>query len=627
MQFLSPIMDWLAKQRLSIVTALTISFAVLVIGGLVAVLALGGWGGPQLDTQSLVKRAQIEADLLAQRTLSFVRPLQDQLSFLESEFRSGRIDLDNTDAVASLIGATMGASPHTHVAGYVSFRGKSILVKRNSRGQLATQLEPGIFSADTWNLEANEDGIVLAQPLYDESTSISIIPFIRRLQIGENRRLHVIVAIEVSAFSNWLSAPANTLAPRSFALYGKDRVLAFHGQTTNPAADEGEIPEPLLHVSDTKDPVLLALWRDETTPAPLDVKAINDASSADHTYLFRVARTPSQSSIITIAELNGITDQPWLVGTSFGFDPGNSAAANAARATWTVGSVILVLVALVYLLAKYITRPVEGLAQTARQVSRLQLESMPDVPRSIFREFDDAAEAFKKMSVGLDWFQSYVPSSLVRKLLHQADGGDLVPETKELTIMFTDVVGFTRLSEQLEAQDIVEMLNEHFSLIGQCIDQEAGTIDKYIGDGLMAFWGAPDHQPDHATRAVDAAEAITLAMADTNEARRDLGVEPISLRIGIFTGRVSIGNIGAPGRINYTVIGDAVNAAQRLERLGVELKDESDETIVLISAETIKSIERNASQLNKPLSSERFEFVGDHTLDGRIEPTGVYRLN
>ena len=230
------------------------------------------------------------------------------------------------------------------------------------------------------------------------------------------------------------------------------------------------------------------------------------------------------------------------------------------------------------------------------------------------------------MTVGLNWFQSYVPSALVRKLLKQADDGELQPETKTVTIMFTDVVGFTQLSERMEAHDIVDMLNEHFSLVGQCIDQEAGTIDKYIGDSLMAFWGAPDQQPDHAIRAVDAAEAIATALADKNEMRRDLGEDPITMRIGIFTGQVSVGNIGAPGRINYTVIGDAVNAAQRLEKLGSTLMEDGEEAVILISAETIASIERNASDLNKKVPKERFRHIGNHALEGRSEPTGVYRL-
>lgn len=629
MQFLTPIIDWLVEQKISIVTALTISLSFIVVVSVFSIVTIGGWGLSGGDPRLVEGRAKAEADLLAQRTLSFVEPLQRQLDFLEREYRAGRIDFSNLEAVTATLATTMNASTGVHLAGYSMYRGTSVFVVRNGTGGLVTRLDPGVFGANIWNLTADDTGKVLAPALYDAPSESAILPFVRRLTIDDDKRLQVIVAAKVGDFSSWMTASANPLSDTTFGLYGPDRVLAHSKSNGNPVDEEQAKRSPLAHVSAVEDPILLALWRDETAPARFgsNSRAADDSEGASgHNYLFRLAEVETGPALVSIVELGGISEEPWLLGTWFPYDPAGNGVGGALRSTWGVSAIILAMFGLVFLLSRFITQPVEGLSETARQVSRLQLDSIPKIPPSIFREFNEAADAFKTMSVGLDWFQSYVPATLVRKLLRQADDGELLPETKNLTIMFTDVVGFTRLSERMEAQDIVEMLNDHFSLVGQCIDQAAGTIDKYIGDGLMAFWGAPDHQPDHALRAVEAAEAISVALKDKNEARRDLGLEPIAIRIGIFTGRVSIGNIGAPGRINYTVIGDAVNAAQRLERLGAELMSDGDEAIVLVSGETIKSIERNASTLNRQMPADRFTFVGEYALDGREEPTGVYRI-
>src|SRR5204863_7956215 len=111
------------------------------------------------------------------------------------------------------------------------------------------------------------------------------------------------------------------------------------------------------------------------------------------------------------------------------------------------------------------------------------------------------------------------------------------------------------------------------------------TVDKYIGDSVMAFWGAPAMQTDHAVRACRAAKAIAAILREDNERRAAKDLKPVRLRIGIHTGPAVVGNVGAPGRINYTLIGDTVNTAQRLEQLGKEVASDRD-VIVLASAAT-----------------------------------------
>jgi adenylate cyclase len=161
---------------------------------------------------------------------------------------------------------------------------------------------------------------------------------------------------------------------------------------------------------------------------------------------------------------------------------------------------------------------------------------------------------------------------------------------------------------------LADFLNRHFGLIGRHVEAEHGTIDKYIGDSVMAFWGAPLSDPDHALHAARAALAIAETLAADNRRRAKKGLAPVRIRIGLHTGLAIVGNVGAPGRVNYTLIGDTVNAAQRLEQLGKSFDDGSD-CIVLASA---------ALAAHLPPDVPR-RAVGDQTLRG-MGIFEVYRL-
>ena len=184
--------------------------------------------------------------------------------------------------------------------------------------------------------------------------------------------------------------------------------------------------------------------------------------------------------------------------------------------------------------------------------------------------------------------------------------------------MFTDIAGFTGLSEGLPAPVIAEFLNRHFALLGACIEDEDGTVDKFIGDSVMAFWGAPDDQPDHAERASRAARAIAIAIEADNQTRLAAGDPPVRVRIGLHSGPVTVGNIGAPGRINYTIIGDTVNIAQRLEQLG---KADAAETAT--AAVTVSLSAATAEHLGPEFTCDA---IGGHRLRGRDAMIEVFRL-
>jgi class 3 adenylate cyclase len=208
-----------------------------------------------------------------------------------------------------------------------------------------------------------------------------------------------------------------------------------------------------------------------------------------------------------------------------------------------------------------------------------------------------------------------VPKALVRRLVRRADGSDFPSVERELTIFFSDIAGYTAMSQRLNATESARLLNRHIALVTSAIDATGGTVDKFIGDAVMAFWGAPKRQEDHAERALRASLAAAQAVIRDNAERRAAGLPPLRVRIGLHTGRVVVGNIGAPGRVNYTIIGDAVNISERLQELGKQLGREGDDVTILLSRST-------ADRLPPGLPIEP---AGSFSLRGRAGAVEVFR--
>lgn len=165
-------------------------------------------------------------------------------------------------------------------------------------------------------------------------------------------------------------------------------------------------------------------------------------------------------------------------------------------------------------------------------------------------------------------FSSYVSPKIVEVLINNPEKAKLGGERKVVTVLFSDIAGFTSLSEKRKPEEVVELLNEYFKEMTGIIFKWDGTLDKFVGDEIMAFWGAPVDQPDHAERAVRCAMEMIDSLFRMQEKWMKEGKDILDCGIGINTGEVLIGNIGAPGKkMDYTIIGDHVNLAARVETL------------------------------------------------------------
>ena len=164
-------------------------------------------------------------------------------------------------------------------------------------------------------------------------------------------------------------------------------------------------------------------------------------------------------------------------------------------------------------------------------------------------------------------FGTYVPPELVDEMVKDPDSYSMKASNKELTVMFCDMRGFTKMSEQMEPLQLQELLNGVFTRLTSLIRANRGTIDKYMGDCVMAFWGAPVETSEHASLAVKAAMEMARAVVDINNDHRARGIPEIGIGIGLNTGSMCVGDMGSNIRRSYTVIGDAVNLGSRLEGL------------------------------------------------------------
>ena len=163
-------------------------------------------------------------------------------------------------------------------------------------------------------------------------------------------------------------------------------------------------------------------------------------------------------------------------------------------------------------------------------------------------------------------FKRYVAPEIVNELLKEGSKAlELGGEEREIAVLFVDVRGFTAISEKLKPTEVVEILNSYLTLIADCILRSGGTLDKFIGDAAMAFWGAPVKQEDYVLRAARAAMDMVAGAGElSRELERRFG-QTVSFGIGIHMGKAVVGNVGSAKRMDYTAIGDTVNTASRLE--------------------------------------------------------------
>lgn len=225
----------------------------------------------------------------------------------------------------------------------------------------------------------------------------------------------------------------------------------------------------------------------------------------------------------------------------------------------------------------------------------------------IYRYFTEARALLKTEHA----FGKYVSEDVVKRILENPDELKLGGDEKILTVLFSDIIGFTSISEKLKPEALVRQLNEYLDEMSNVILKHHGTIDKFVGDAIIAFWGAPMPQPKHAIRACLTALEYQKRLKELRVNWTKKKKDPFYVRIGIHTGKMIVGNIGSQKRFDYTVIGDAVNLGARLEGANKVFGTE-----ILISGETYRAAEHE-------IEAREIDLI---TVKGKTRPVRVYEL-
>jgi class 3 adenylate cyclase len=233
---------------------------------------------------------------------------------------------------------------------------------------------------------------------------------------------------------------------------------------------------------------------------------------------------------------------------------------------------IIVSFPLSWFAGRIIENPIQDLVKATREIGKGNLDYRIAEPG--VREFEILADSFNAMMAGLkernyikNTFSRYVSKEVAERIMN-APGEEIIKgERRSVTVLFTDLRRFTAIAETMKAEEVLDTLNEHFSLLIDVLFEYDGTLDKFTGDGLMALFGAPVMHPNDPERAVRAALRMQEKMAEFNAARSKKGLMPFEVGIGINSGTAVAGNIGSSRRMEYTVIGNTVNSAARIQGL------------------------------------------------------------
>jgi len=228
-------------------------------------------------------------------------------------------------------------------------------------------------------------------------------------------------------------------------------------------------------------------------------------------------------------------------------------------------TVLLISVFIARMIASGISKPINSLTNEAKKIEKFELDEQTIITHSNIKEIQMMNNSISSMKKGLKAFKKYVPSALVRQLIQTGEEAKLGGKKVELTILFTDIQGFTDISENFPPEDLMLQLFEYNNDLTNILIEQKATIDKYIGDAIMAFWGAPIWFEDHAIHACNAALACSHRLNELNEKWKQEGKPLFITRFGINTGQAIVGNMGSDERMNYSILGDSVNLASRVE--------------------------------------------------------------
>jgi adenylate cyclase len=515
----------------------------------------------------LSQAAKSTRQLWADQSATLIRAMEESLAYQlrpiteQARWVAGRVhDISKPSDLDGFMFGVLAATPQVEGVAVVAPGGSSRRWHRDGEQAISEDwsADPGVMS---WLASGvARTGPTWRTPIWAEAVSaVTLLHDIPLRDKSGNFIGMFAQIVPVAELSHYLSRVHSNTGLTPFVLYDKQYVLAHPLLINASMLGESEgFPLPALESFD--DALLSRIWTpDEDDPFISELLADVTAKGVywgDDHYLF------------LYREVAGYGPTSWTVGAYLSSKVHVSDEAKRLLTALGAGLlVLLVAIAAAIYVGRKVSIPVEAIADAAKTVKSGNIDSVAVLKSSRVRELDDAANAFNAMVSGLrerelirKTLGRFVPEKVASTLL--AGGGTLKAEQVDATILFCDIVAFTTLTEQLGPVRIVDLLNTYFSTMVTILEQHGGVVTQFQGDAILATFNVPIENIDHADNAVHAA----LAMLEAIEENQFAG-QTLRARIGINTGAVVAGAIGAEGRLNYTVHGDAVNLAARLEAL------------------------------------------------------------
>ena len=589
------------KGRIPLAVALSAAIGGLLLVAVATVYVSALTVAVETTTSLIADRARLAVTMLRARVREYLQPAEALVAFLASRIQEGKLSAGDDAELRAALTYTLAAAPQLGAAAWLSRDGWALAASRAEDGRIIIRrigwrARPHLRLAITGLERRREVGGVWSRPLFIAERGRTVVTYARPVYRDGRFEAALVAVLPVAAFSRFLRELSSELRGRAFVLYGREIVLAHPGVRFARFTPSPE--HPLPRIDELGDPALAAIWTEDRSRSGLNFDLPGHSR-----VLAGIGRV-----FYLYARLEEGRETPWIVGVHFRAADMLGEARRLRTAALAGLAFLLLAVVAGIVVARRLARPVIRFAEASRHLARLEFEAIPEPRPSRIRELHEAAQAFAGMVAALRAFARYVPRELVRRLLRTGRGQ--APQRRRLTVMFTDLAGFTGLAERLDTARTAGFVEGHFAMLTRCIEHTGGTVDKLMGDGVMAFWGAPEPVSDHGLRAIRAARAI----AEAHLARRG---EPdfLPLRIGIHSGEVIVGEIVTPSKATYTVLGDAVNTAARLEQLARELEPRPA-VAILVSEETLEGLGDRSG----------FVALGERRLRGRRHPLRVHAL-
>ena len=543
------------------------------------------------------------ASTTTQRTLRYLEPAEPALRLTQQVAQDGMIDMDDPREVLTHLRVLVENNPHFTWMSHGGEDGTYLAVHRTAEGSLQATWrkqapsaergeQPTVFhqfaiDAEGQLIERQEklgDYDPRRRPWYGPGRTSSetrwVEPFLfatvgapgfmcvtRDFRGGRVRGVWA-VEYEVSYLSEFLATLDVGEHGRAYVVTADGLVVGHpEGQTTERDGEEVTIARADRHPDD----MLRTAW--------IELQRLGGGSRS-----FEIGENLAMAE--RFPEETGID---WLVlvvvPASDFFGPVEEQAWRNGVLGAAVAALLAILVGVFF--SNRVSRDLGAIAREMELVGRFKLEQGTSrQQRSLVREINAMWEATDSMKASLRSFGKYVPRELVSDLIRSGQEAVLGGRKAEITTLFADVAGFTSTAEQMDPDELIPLLGQFMESMSEAVREHGGTVDKYIGDAIMAFWGAPRPAAQQAQHACCCAVEMKARLLRLQRSWEAEGMPSFSARIGINTGATVVGNFGSPDRMNYTAIGDAVNLASRLEGL-----NKIYDTTILIGDETARKLE------------------------------------